>query len=149
MTTCLTPMKSAAARCSTARRSARSEGESDRSDVPESPLVHSTYVTSQPAATHFAMTPPDPISASSGWAKITMALSGASVTISSFFRSSVLGDMRAILQDARVLTGLPCRGAKDSDEPPGDLELGVLRGDGLALVEARVLSHRLYEGVVH
>src|SRR5437867_820620 len=84
MTTCFTPMKSAAARCSSARFFASSAGVKERSAVPASPLVHSTYVTSQPRAIHLATTPPDPISASSGWAKMTIALSGTSVTISSF-----------------------------------------------------------------
>ena len=77
-------MKSAAARCSAALLSASCSGDSERSAVPAPPLVHSTYVTSQPAATHLATTPPDPISASSGWAKITMARSGTSATTSSF-----------------------------------------------------------------
>src|SRR5262249_3925937 len=84
MTTCFTPMKSAAARCSSARFFASSAGVKERSAVPAAPLVHSTYVTSQLRAIHLATTPPDPISASSGWAKMTMALSGTSVTISSF-----------------------------------------------------------------
>src|SRR6266581_1195443 len=84
MTTCRTPIPSAAARCSSARLRASSAGVSERSAVPAPPLVHSTYVTSQPAATHLATTPPDPISASSGWAKTTIARSGTAVTISSF-----------------------------------------------------------------
>jgi len=40
--TCFTRMKSAAARCSSARRAARAAGVSERSAVPASPLVHST-----------------------------------------------------------------------------------------------------------
>src|SRR2546426_1416128 len=91
MTTCRTPMKSAAARCSSARFRASAAGVNDRSAVPAAPLVHSTYVTSHPAAAHLATTPPDPISASSGCAKITSALSGISVTISSLGSVSSLG----------------------------------------------------------
>src|SRR6266851_5731353 len=94
MTTCRTPMKSAAARCSSARFLASAAGVSDRSAVPAAPLVHSTYVTSHPAAAHLATTPPEPISASSGWAKITIALSGISVTISSLGALASLGIKR-------------------------------------------------------
>src|SRR5882672_2844265 len=91
MTTCRTPTKSAAARCSSARFLASAAGVSDRSAVPAAPLVHSTYVTSHPAAAHLATTPPEPISASSGCAKITIALSGISVTISSLVGVASLG----------------------------------------------------------
>src|SRR6266849_6677396 len=91
MTTCRTPMKSAAARCSSARFLASAAGVSDRSAVPAAPLVHSTYVTSHPAAAHLATTPPEPISASSGCAKITIALSGISVTIPSLGGVASLG----------------------------------------------------------
>src|SRR5213593_822907 len=94
MTTCRTPMKSAAARCSSARFLASAAGVSDRSAVPAAPLVHSTYVTSHPAVAHLATTPPEPISASSGWAKITIALSGISVTISSLGALASLGIKR-------------------------------------------------------
>src|SRR5438309_1237782 len=94
MTTCRTPMKSAAARCSSARFRASAAGVNDRSAVPAAPLVHSTYVTSQPAAAHLATTPPEPISASSGWAKITIALSGIWVTISSLLAVASLGMQR-------------------------------------------------------
>ena len=66
MTTCFTPMKSAAARCSVARFFASSADVSERSAVPASPFVHRTKVTSQPRPIHWATTPPDPISASSG-----------------------------------------------------------------------------------
>src|SRR5438093_2251973 len=94
MTTCRTPMKSAAACCSSARFLASAAGVSDRSAVPAAPFVHSTYVTSHPAAAHLATTPPEPISASSGWAKITIALSGISVTISSLGALASLGIKR-------------------------------------------------------
>src|SRR5213594_611661 len=94
MTTCRTPTKSAAARCSSARFLASAAGVNDRSAVPAAPLVHSTYVTSHPAAAHLATTPPEPISASSGWAKITIALSGISVTISSLLAVASLGMQR-------------------------------------------------------
>src|SRR5262249_54232663 len=48
---------------------------------------------------HFATTPPEPISASSGCAKTTIALSGTSVTISSL-RSLRSDGMRTILPEA-------------------------------------------------
>src|SRR5881628_2591631 len=91
MTTCRTLMKSAAARCSSARFFASAAGVSVRSAVPAAPLVQSTYVISHPAAAHFATTPPEPISASSGCAKTTIALSGMSVTISSLGAVASLG----------------------------------------------------------
>src|SRR5262252_1984597 len=53
------------------------------------------------------MTPPEPISASSGWAKTTMARSGISVTSSSL---RGVEDMTRILQEPPALTGSPCRG---------------------------------------
>src|SRR2546427_652790 len=77
-------MKSAAARCSSARWAASAAGVSERAVVPASPLVHSTYVPSQPGAIHLATTPPEPISASSGCANTTIARSGTSVTTWSF-----------------------------------------------------------------
>src|SRR5947208_16755074 len=101
MTTCRTPMKSAAARCSSARFRASAAGVNDRSAVPAAPLVHSTYVTSHPAAAHLATTPPEPISASSGCAKITIALSGISVTISSLEGVASLG-MRGFYRSAQA-----------------------------------------------
>src|SRR5207249_10820733 len=49
---------------------------------------------SRPPAAHLATRPPEPISASSGWAKITIALSGISVTISSLGALASLGIKR-------------------------------------------------------
>src|SRR5215470_9400902 len=72
-----------------------------RSAVPASPVVHSTYVTMQPAATHLATTPPEPISASSGWAKITIARSGTWVTTSSFRAAGSANGGAGVDRDAR------------------------------------------------
>src|SRR2546425_318572 len=109
MTTCFTPRKSAAARCSSARLLTSCSGGSDRSAVPAPPLVQSTYVTSQPAATHLATTPPDPISASSGWAKITITLSGTSVTSESFGVLATWATGRLLPPQAPAGNGRPLR----------------------------------------
>src|SRR5258708_7330474 len=61
----------------------RGGGGSERSAGRESRLVHSTYATWQPAAIHLATTPPELISASSGWANTTIARSGTSLTTGS------------------------------------------------------------------
>src|SRR5262249_56627890 len=52
-------------------------------------LVPSGEVTPRRAATPLATTPPEPISASSGCAKITIARSGTAVTTSSFSSATV------------------------------------------------------------
>src|SRR5712692_396176 len=51
------------------------------------------------------MTPPEPISASSGCAKTTMARSGIAVTISSFLTDSSIGMKRSVF--TRICTN-PC-----------------------------------------
>src|SRR5712692_1823480 len=72
----LTPSTHAAALCSASRVAARYSPVIAGSLVPLSPLVATTYVTSQPSAQHLAIVPPQRNSASSGCATITIARRG-------------------------------------------------------------------------
>src|ERR1700730_9558593 len=81
------------------------------------------------------MTPPEPISASSGWANTTMADSGTSVTISSL--GAVWSGMSSILPGSglgpkwrlRVVDGRENRGQRGEDllETPAHPRDGLLR----------------------
>ena len=79
-----TPIASAAALCSVARISTIRSEIIARSFEPLLPVVHWTYVISVPFAAHSAAIAPAPISASSGWANITIARRGTS-SITSYF----------------------------------------------------------------
>src|SRR5437867_3870440 len=73
----VTPRTSHAARCSTSRISASSSRIPPGSFDPAEPSVTHTYTTSVPARVQEATVPADPNSASSGWAKTTMARSNS------------------------------------------------------------------------
>src|SRR5437667_10546166 len=138
-------MKSAAARCSSARWAASAAGVSERSVVPASPLVHSTYVTSQPAAIHLATTPPEPISASSGCANTTIARSGTSVTTWSFRGSR--GTTRILQEGGGTLSAwvtqtLPIEETTMADVIPVVAKTRAAKGEGhgLAVSQKRAVA---------
>ena len=80
-TTSDTPSRSAAARCSAARRAPRSDPLISGSSLPRLPSVHTTYRTSVPSAARRATVPPKANSASSGCATMVIAIFGSSCSL--------------------------------------------------------------------